>query len=256
MKPMSKTSTTVKALEYHKKSEGLNKSLIDNGSKVRVARDYQNIGWVYSNLRELDQALENHYKSLHEYREINDEAGTARENSYIGCTLSKLNKHEEALEYHKRAIDIDQKISGNERWLAEDFHNLASTLFGMGDYDKALEYYKRGLEGYIGIGPLRAAYCYSGLGLVSEALSQHQEALVYHRKALEIRKRMNQFFGIAREYYFISLVFSNQSEKNKAKLYLSKAKSVLEEFERYTGYRHPISGQIQQRISYLRNLKE
>ena len=117
-----------KALEYHKRSEKINTVTNDNDSKARLGRDYQNIGWLFSNLRIFDRALEYHEKALSEYTQLKSHAGIARENSYLGLTLSKLKRHEEALEYHKMAIAMDENIDKNERWLAEDYHNIASTV--------------------------------------------------------------------------------------------------------------------------------
>ncbi len=245
-----------KALEYHKRSEKINEVTNDNDSKVRLGRDYQNIGWLFSNLRVFDRALEYHEKALSEYTRLNSHAGIARENSYIGLTLSKLKRHEEALEYHKKAIAMDENIDNNERWLAEDYHNIASTFYNMGNYDKALEYYKLALEMHTELGDtLRMSYCHSGLGLTYEALSQYPQALDHHDKALELRKKMKDNVGIARQYYNISFVFSKMYKKKKALEYLSDSKSMLEKFERQTGYRHPILDQVQERISYLRSIK-
>lgn len=241
-----------KALEYHRKSEEIN-NIIYN--RIGLATDYQNIGWLYSNMLDYEKALEYHQKSLQEYNQLNDESGIARENSYIGLTLSRLNKHKEALEYHQKAITIDSNISNNERWLGEDYHNIASTLYQMEDYHKALEYYKMALERYAILGDnLRMAYCHSGLGLTSESLGEHQQALDHYYQAIEKRKNMKDIVGIAREYYNISFVFSNTDKNKEALKSLLNAKSILEEFEGNKSYSHPILTQVKERISYLESL--
>ena len=245
-----------KALEYHRKSEQINNTLNDNDSKIRLVRDHQNIGWIFSNLRNFDQALYYHNKALEEYQQLNNGSGIARQYSYIGLTLSKLKKHQEGLEYHKKAIAIDTKINNNDRWLAEDYQNIASTLYSISNYNETLEYYKLALKTYIELGDTRRqAYCYSGLGLTYQALGEHQQALDHHSKALERQERLKDDVGIAREYYNISFVFSARYKKKKALEYLSLSKSILEEFERHTGYHHPILDQVQEKISYLQNIK-
>jgi hypothetical protein len=82
-------------------------------------------------------------------------------------------------------------------------------------------------------------------------MGKHEQALDHHYKALEMRKEMQYNAGIAREYYYISFVFSSKQQKNEALESLIAAKSILEEFERQTGYRHPMLGQVQERISSL-----
>ena len=241
-----------KALEFHRKSEEINNR---TNNRIGIARDYQNIGWLYSNMLDYEMALEYHEKSLNEYIKLNNESGIARENSYIGLTLSKLNKHNEALEYHDKAITIDSNITNNERWLAEDNHNIASTLYQMGNYTKALQHYELALEKYTLIGDnLRMAYCYSGLGLTNESLGEHELALKHHYQAIEKRNNMKDVVGIAREYYNISLVFSKTGKNKEALESLLNSKLILEEFERRKGYRHPILIKVEERISNLENL--
>ena len=75
-----------KALEYHRKSEEINNRI---NNRIGLAIDYQNIGWLYSNMLDYEKALEYHEKSLQEYNRLNEESGIARENSYIGLTLSR-----------------------------------------------------------------------------------------------------------------------------------------------------------------------
>jgi tetratricopeptide (TPR) repeat protein len=242
-----------KALEYHEKSNHVNKTL---NNRAGIAKDYLNIGWVYSNLHDYKKALEYHTLALSEYQQLKDKLGIARENSYIGLTLSKLGSHEEALECHEKAIQIDNEINNNERFLGEDYHNMASTLYGMGNYDKALKYYEMALEKYAKIGDtLRTAYCSSGLGRTYEAMGKHDEALNHHTKAREMRNQMQDKVGIAREYYYIGLVLSSKQQSKEALESLKAAKSILEEFERQTGYRHPMLGQIQERILSAQTIK-
>jgi hypothetical protein len=59
--------------------------------------------------------------------------------------------------------------------------------------------------------------------------------------------------GIARENYYISLIFSNKQENDKALKSLRVAESILEEFELQTGFRHPMLGEVHERISKLPN---
>ena len=125
----------------------------------------------------------------------------------------------------------------------------------MGEYHKALEYYKMALERYTLVGDnLRIAYCHSGLGLTSESLGEHQRALDHYYQALEKRKNMEDMVGIAREYYNISFIFSNTDKNKEALKSLLNAKSILDEFEGYKGYSHPILKQVKERISDLENL--
>jgi tetratricopeptide (TPR) repeat protein len=241
-----------KALDFHKKSKDINKTL---GDKSALAKDYSNIGWIYSKLYDPKKALEYHNYALNEYKQLNDATGMAREFSYIGLALSNLGKHEEAIEYHDRAITIDREINDDKKWLAEDYENIATTFYNMREYRKALDHYKISLEIYNKVADrLGKLYCFSRLGRTYEAMGDHEQALEHHYKALEMRKEMGYKAGIAREYYYISFVLYNKRQENEAIESLMLAKCILEEFNRQTGYRHPMLGQVLERITFLQSV--
>lgn len=123
----------------------------------------------------------------------------------------------------------------------------------MGDYDKAIECYEKSLEKYNKLGErLGTIYCYSGLGRTYEAMGKHEKALVHHNKALAMREEMEYKVGIAREHYYISFVFFNKQQNDEALKSLIFAKSIFEEFETQTGFRHPMLGEVQERFRSLR----
>jgi tetratricopeptide (TPR) repeat protein len=82
---------------------------------VGFAKDYQNIGWIFSKLRDHKKALEYHNYALNEYERMNDTAGMAREFSYIGSAFSNLGRHNDALECHNKAIAIDRELNDDEK---------------------------------------------------------------------------------------------------------------------------------------------
>ena len=251
---LNRLSIYNKALEYHKKSNDINRAL---NNRSGLAKDYLNIGWLYSKLHDYKQALEYHSRALGEYQQLNDKSGIARENSYMGLALSKLGRFQEALEYHRRAIAIDEEINNNNRWPAEDYQNIASTFYDMGEYKKALEYYNISLEKNMEVEDrLGTIYCHTGLGRTYEAMDKHEQALDHHTKALEMRREMGYKVGIAMEYYYISFVLSNKRQNNEALNSLKDALSILVDFEIQTGYPHPLLLQVQDRISSLQTIKQ
>jgi tetratricopeptide (TPR) repeat protein len=85
-------------------------------------------------------------------------------------------------------------------------------------------------------------------------MGKNQEALDCYNKALKIHGEINDRVGIARDYYNISFVLSKTS-KDEALKSLYNALTILREFERENGYRHPLMDGLNNRISYLKHVR-
>ena len=92
---------------------------------------------------------------------------------------------------------------------------------------------------------------YWGMGIVLKKMGKHREALDSYNKALKIDEELNDRLGMANIHYNISLVLSKTS-KDEALKHLNNALTILQEFERENGYRHPLTEKVNSRISYLK----
>lgn len=100
---------------------------------------------------------------------------------WVACiSLCSDNDHDlrDLFAYQKEKIS---RSSGN-------IASLGDILLRMGDFDKAKQYYNRILN-ELATNERSVANCYFGLGNVAIEQDNHQQALVYHLKALDIRRK-------------------------------------------------------------------
>ena len=83
------------------------------------------------------------------------------------------------------------------------------------------------------------------------------EALDYQKKALAIHEELNDKVGMAGDYTNIGNVLSIMGNHKEALESFSKSLEILQEFEKKTGYHHPLIEQVQALIAELhKNLRK
>jgi len=183
-----------KALEYYQKSLDINyKSLRNNHPRIALALN--NMGNTYLRKEEYEQALGCYQKSLH----------------------IKLNAEE------KNYLDI-----------AFSYNNLGIVKFRMRHYDEALNLYRKSLsikeKYYRGKANETIANGYFNIGNCYRKKSDFNEALLYHQKALDMRRVL---FGenhpdIADSYYEIGKIWEELKKYKRALNYYQKALMALD----------------------------
>ena len=78
----------------------------------------------------------------------------------------------------------------------------------------------------------------------------------YYNKALEINTQLNNRVEIARDHYQMSFPLYNINKKDEALEHLSTARTILLDFQKETGYSHPLLKDVENRISYLKQDKK
>jgi tetratricopeptide (TPR) repeat protein len=92
---------------------------------------------------------------------------------------------------------------------------------------------------------------YSSISDVLRNMGNYHEALDSYNNALKIHGELNDRVGMANDYYNISFVLSETSKEEALKS-LNNALTILQEFERVKGYRHPLMDRVNSRISDLK----
>ena len=92
---------------------------------------------------------------------------------------------------------------------------------------------------------------HSNIGNVLRDIGELQEARESHSKALKIHEELDDKMGMANDYYNISFVLSKTSKEEALKS-LYNALTILQEFEKENGYRHPLMENVNSRISDLK----
>lgn len=158
----------------------------------QTAGAYNNIGVVYYNLSEYDDALKYYGKALEIRKKVLGAKHPDTANSYnnIGIVYYDLGKYKDALKYYKDALKIQEKVLGEEHPdTATSYNNIGSADCKLGKYDKALDNFTKALkiqEKVLGEEHTDTAMTYHNIGSVDRKLGKYDEALEYYDKALEI----------------------------------------------------------------------
>lgn len=158
----------------------------------QTAGAYNNIGVVYYNLSEYDDALKYYGKALEIRKKVLGAKHPDTANSYnnIGIVYYDLGKYEDALKYYKDALKIQEKVLGEEHPdTATSYNNIGSAYCKLGKYNKALKNFTRALqiqEKVLGEEHTDTAMTYHNIGSVDRKLGKYDEALEYYDKALKI----------------------------------------------------------------------
>ena len=140
----------------------------------------------------------------------------------IGNVYCNLGKYDEALKYHTQALEIQEKVLGEEHSDTTcSYNNIGLVYNDLGKYDEALTYHTKALkirEKVLGEEHTDTASSYNNIGNVYCNLGNYDEALKYHTKALEIYKKVlsEECPDTAMSYNNIGCDYYNLSNYDKA----------------------------------------
>ena len=175
-----------------------------------------NIGLIYSDRGNLDQALKYHKGALKIHREIGYKQGEASDLGNIGLIYSAKGDLNQALKYHNDALKVDQKI-GYKRGEASDFGNIGLIYSAKGDLNQALKYHKDALKIDREIGYKQGEAGQLGnIGLIYRAKGDLNQALKYLKDALKIHREIGYKQGEANQLGNIGLIYSDKGDLDQA----------------------------------------
>jgi tetratricopeptide (TPR) repeat protein len=149
-----------------------------------------NLGLAYSNLGQVEKAIEYHEDALAIAREIGDRRTEGNVLGNLGNAYSDLGQVEKAIEYHEDALVIAREI-GDRRGEGADLGSLGLAYSNLGQVEKAIEYHEDALVISREIGDRRGEGNRLGnLGNAYSHLGQVEKAIEYYENALTIGKEI------------------------------------------------------------------
>lgn len=256
-------ASTVKKILSSELMEQLLLSAENQEENASIATWLNNIGLIYKNKGEFDEALIYYQKSLKircRILNINESQGNAdiaQSLNNIGVVYYNKGEFDQALVYYQKALkiicrifDIDEseiEIKGNAS-IAQSLNNIGSVYYYKEHYDEALAYYYKSFkircrvfdidETKVEIeGNAAIATSLNNIGNVYDAKGEFDKVLMYYHKALKIRCRV---FGvdeseletqgnvdIAQLLNNIGLVYNTKGDYDKALVYYYKSLKIL-----------------------------
>ncbi|MDJ0590449.1 MAG: CHAT domain-containing protein, partial [Pleurocapsa sp. MO_226.B13] len=186
------------------------------GARAEEASTLNNIGFVYDDLGEKQQALDYYEKSLPLSRAVGARAGEAVTLNNIGFVYDDLGEKQRALEYYEKSLPLS-RAEGDRAGDVVTLNNIGSVYYDLGEKQRALEYYEKSL-------PLsRAESARAGeaailnnIGGVYDALGEKQQALDYLKQSLPLRRAVGDRTGEAVTLYNVAYLERNRGNLQAA----------------------------------------
>ncbi len=182
----------------------------DIGDKTGEANIQSNLGSIYYMLGNNSRALELHFESLKISEEVDNKLRIATSFNNIGTVYSKNdNTINEALTYFKKSLEVFEDIE-QESGMAIAAMNIGEVYFLEVNYDSAIYYHQKALE--LCDGTIDATFPLTQLGEINSELGDFQKAYGYHRRSLEISKKLDAKYELTQS--LIGLAKTQIKQKN------------------------------------------
>jgi len=173
-------------------------------------------GFGYLNSGKLASALECFMKAASYYKEDHNNSGLAAVYLYIAEAYNQQENYDNAKYYLKNAIEIYRKEKDTIN-LASALHNLGYANYCMGQYDTALIIFSKTGEIYQRLNsPTEYAYCLGNSGLVYSRQSEFEKAEEYLLRAIEILTRQGDEYAVTQYMIEYAGILQHKGEVKKA----------------------------------------
>jgi tetratricopeptide (TPR) repeat protein len=202
-----------------------------------LATTYNEIGAVYSNKGNLDEALKWYNKALKIDEQVSDPLSLDLATTYnnIGIVYSEKGNLDESLKWHEKSLKIrEQVLDSLNPSLAISYNNIGCVYSEQGNNDEALKWYDKAL--YIqeqvldSLSPDLAAL-YGNKGFVYSEQGNLDEALKWLEKALKIDEQVLDPLSpsLATSYNNIGTVYYDKGNFDEGLKWIEKALKIREQ---------------------------
>jgi len=188
-----------------------------------------NIGLLYQDKGDLDQALKYHQEALKIDKEIGFRQGEANQLGNIGLIYQAKGDLDQALKYLEEALKIAKEI-GYREGEASALGNIGLIYKAKGDLDQALKYLEEALKIHKEIGYKQGeANALGNIGLIYQTKGELDQALKYLEEALKIHKEIGFREGEASALGNIGLIYKAKGDLDQALKHYNEALKIFEE---------------------------
>jgi len=196
---------------------------------ARISEAFSNIGIVYANQGNYEQALSYYEKSLNINEELGDKSGIATTNNNIGSIYADQGNYELALFYNEKCLNIDKEL-GDKDGMATSYNNIGLIYKEQGNYEQALSYYEKSLNINEELGDKHGmATSYNNIGNIYAEQGNYEQALEYHDRSLKINEEIGDKIGMATSYNNIGDIYADQGNYSKTLGFGKKALTLAQE---------------------------
>ena len=193
------------------------------GDKGSEAATLNNIGLIYDDLGEKQEALAYYNQALPLYQAVGDRGGEATTLNNIGYVYDSLGEKQKALAYYNQALPLYQAVGDRGR-KATTLNNIGAVYDSLGEKQKALALFNQSLSLTRAVRDRRGeAITLNNIGKIYNSLGEKQKALDFFNQALPLRRAVGDRGGEANTLTGIGSVYSDLGEKYKALEFYNQA---------------------------------
>ncbi|RLD58764.1 MAG: hypothetical protein DRJ01_12155, partial [Bacteroidetes bacterium] len=200
------------------------------------ANTLNNIGSVYRNWSDYDNALIYFNKSLKLRKQIGNKIGISTSENNIGEIYSLLGNYKESIKHYQKALKLREQI-GNEQGIARTFLHIGEVYIDWQDYERAIDYFQEALKILNKIKDKNGiAKSLNNIGNIYAIINLYDKAIDYYYEALKTNKEIGNKLGVANSYESIGNIYLNKTNKFKQSLELfNKSLSIYKKIKNYEG---------------------
>ncbi len=148
--------------------------------------------------------------------------GMANAYHVLGMAYRDLNENQKALENYERSLKANE-ITGNRARTSKTLNNIGNIFFGLSNYEEAMKYHLKALKIREEMNDQYGiATSCMNLGIAT-AVTDKQEALRYYFRAIEVQDRIDDKIGKSRTLDNIGSCYKGMGDFPKALEYFNKA---------------------------------
>jgi two-component sensor histidine kinase len=197
------------------------------------------LGYIYYSKGNYDSAIAYYYKQLNSAG--TDSATLATTLNGIGGSYYQLDFPDSSLLYYDRALALFRNLNDTAKAIDVE-SNIIQIYTDLGLYEKALEKSFDLITRLEKQDASRAlGSCYSTTASIFEATGEYRDALVYHRRSLSVRLKINNEKGVAHAFNNIGETFSRIGQYDSAITNLKKSLIIKEKLGDKLGSAHSLN---------------
>jgi len=198
-----------------------------HGSQRQVGDAHTQLGNVYAQRGDYEQADRQLHSALAIHQVIADEVGEAQALTGLGIVAAERNDFPTAADYFSRAL---QKYGADELGGANVASNLAVAFANLGQLDEAQDYLERALKTHEDMGVReRVATDLTNMGNISARRGSYDEAESHYRKALAIHSELGNTLGQANAIGNLAGLYEGRGYLREARSHYRTAIDLFEQ---------------------------
>ena len=181
-----------------------------------VAKAYNNLGNVNSQIGKSEEALRYYLLSMGIFRQLHDTLTLAKTTKNIGALYGEQKDFKTAMQYYDAALSLAKQIKNNAL-IADCFNNMGVVYEQQLKYPQALDVYAKSLSIYNAQQDTeRISMALNNMAIVQKYMKNYPESIKNYQKALAIAQQSNDQLMIAATQNNLGNVYQLLGDYNKA----------------------------------------